>query len=388
MKNNIYLFNITVLLSFAFVKCGRTQETKILNSQEISKKVTLADYQPLKYWSSRCSISGLIDGSIGYEYCDSIVQYYSLSEVNQVEEYFLPSEFYDPGMELATKGHYCLISNRESRFIFYNNGDLFKLNLNEKPELVASVRKCPTLHKQGLMVDNLISSEVEAHFITDSTLLIPIIWNYFSKKEKYTNTKKQCPIFAILNINDGSIQVMNYWSKPTKERSPYSSSLMQAIHSEVVDKKLLVSTPYSGVVDVFDIQKNEIIRKVNMTSTFQSDSILPLSKKDRNDDFKFDRFEVERAYYGPIVYNPLRKEYYRIFYHALPEKNENGDYTIYQDKTTSIIVFNSSFVRIQEVVFEDMFFARGITPCKEGFILNSTLNFIDGEYCVRKIILN
>ena len=130
-------------------------------------------------------------------------------------------------------------------------------------------------------------------------------------------------------------------------------------------------------VEIFDIKSNKIVGNELVKSTFQTDSIVPYKKKKNYDK---DRYSIESGCYGPIYYNELRHEYYRVFYHALPQKNEKNEFTIYEDKSSSILVLDEDLKLKKEVFFKKGYFHFfGITGTENGFLLNQING--DGKNC-------
>lgn len=80
--------------------------------------------------------------------------------------------------------------------------------------------------------------------------------------------------------------------------------------------------------------------------------------------------------YLNIVYDQFRKQFYRIVKHRFVHDNDNKLDT--KSMTWSIIVLNSEFKKVKELLFQYQFFTpKIILPSKDGIYIGSSYNLID-----------
>lgn len=129
-----------------------------------------------------------------------------------------------------------------------------------------------------------------------------------------------------------------------------------------------MSYSHTEKVDLFSRKQNKVIGQVDVRSKFHTKPILAL--KNFKNEFENERFDVESAEYGPIYFNKFKKCYYRVFYHELPRKNENDEYTIVEDKKCSIAIFNENFEWIGEYKL-NTWYLFGLLSFKDGVIIKT-----------------
>lgn len=317
--------------------------------------------------------------NLGYVNFDTTVFVHNISFSGVRSQYALPDSVkWNPFYSVA-------VNQSGDIYYLHSDGYLYRLHKDLDPEIVYNFKNNKVLAQNGLMIENNLGIDRQFHFLNNSVVVIPVTWDFKRGKGKYANYKKPCPSFVTYNIQSDQMVLNNIWSEPQTNKNYYASRHMN--YSALVNGKLIVSKPYTSEIEILDVLNNKVENKYLEKSQFQTDSIMPLVVHSKRQKQKLrDRYFVEEAYYGPIVYNEFRKEYYRIFYHALPTKNENGDFTIYSDKSSSIIVFDSNFKIKDEIYFDkDYFIFLGLTPTKDGIILNSRTSKKDGKYYIKQL---
>jgi len=239
------------------------------------------------------------------------------------------------------------------------------------------------LEKDGLDIHVNYDCGNYARIYKDSFLLIPVTPG---KKPnlKYSDLFSLHPMFAKVHLRTQKVEYLNYVTPEHYLR--HDHYVYHGVSSLLVKDRLLIQYPYRETVEVYSLRSNKVIAKYDMKSAWQDGEIKALSVKNMLDGKRKTRYMVESAHYGSLVYNPYKKQYYRIFYHPLGEKTANGEYTIDADKRCSIIVFDEHFRYLGEYVLPTKFHVLiGITPLKDGLIVNSSSRKATGGMTLMKI---
>ncbi len=285
-----------------------------------------------------------------------------------------------PGNEYSN--FFNIIPNQKGEYYFLSSElGLYKLD-GKKPVFIDSICNNNILKSNGLKTHFTLNIFKTAHFISETELLIPIHWDYYNQTGKYKNNQKPCPQFCVFNLKTLELYLVNSFTDKLRLKNRYLKMGINEVFSCVNKNVLLVSVPYKSSIEVFDLQKNKSLKFISVKSEFQLDSILPYNKKR----FKKvinpeERYSIESGGYGPIYFNSFKNEYYRIYYHPLPRKNSKEEYTIINDRASSIIVLDEEFNVKKEIIFrKNAFILLGLTVTKNGFILNSQTTF-ENEKC-------
>lgn len=352
-------FTLLIVLIIPFLSvCQRNTQQTYIHGTTLLENLTFKGQERINYnW--RYSYGE--NESIGFCHLDKQLIVHHLNDTI-VDNYPFPEGLNSP--------FYNVTLYKNQYYLYSNDGFLYQLHKDKNAELISKIHTDQLNKKDGLMLENLLTMETRFHFLNDSIVILPVKWDLYGQKGKYANTKKPCPIFIKYNINSDQYHLCDIWSKPLKEIASYTSRFSP--YSELVEGILYVSNPYSSLITLKDLNRNEDRGVKSIKSQFHIDSILPIEKKVRHDINEKDRYLVEKAYYGPLVYNKYRNEFYRIFYHALPRKLKNGDFSIYTDKSSSVLIYNKN-LNISEEIFlgNDYFHIMGISPTKNGFLLNN-----------------
>lgn len=272
---------------------------------------------------------------------------------------------------LIKSPNFCFSNFNGEIYLFTVEGKVFQL-CNEKFNLIDDFLRPETLSKIGLLANTTFGLNREPVFLNDSTIIFPNFIDYDSPNyNKKFDKSNKFPSYTIYDFKQKKAKLLDYNIRPDffKGHKPLRNLFWHISKNDT----LIIHYMYSEVVDLYSVSKNEQIGSLSLKSSYQTNPIRIL--RNNKNQFENDRYSVEQGYYGSLVYNPFKKCYYRIFYHELPRKNENDEYTIYTDKISSIAVFNENFVWIDEFKFPTGYYIfLGITPTKEGLILNSHYN--------------
>lgn len=257
-----------------------------------------------------------------------------------------------------------------------------------KPVFLDSINDNPLLRENGLMISNAISNFEFAVFADQNRIVIPICWNYMHPQGKYKNFNKPAPRYCVYDVKTKELRLLHCMTPKESFKEDYANRermYFTAVHGDTI----VMSMPHKSEVVLYSIAQDKEIGRIDCRSTFQSEPIAQfgLTGKKRGH-LKLDRYEIETPFYGSMFYNKDRNEYYRIFYHGLPERNEKGEYTIYMDKKSSILVLDGNLKLKKEILMEkNAYILFGITSTKKGFIINAYRQKVNDEYVNFEIIL-
>ena len=349
-------FICLVAISLLIFSCTSESNEKIdtitFKERSLPIKGVLFPKKKPAYNYSWSRFSGDSTITLEYVFGNKIYKSFELSGAND-KEFNLPSNLLSGCYSFFTiKNEIYLYSLPGALFKLVNDSFALQLNLTENKELFA--------HKLELDLNSDFGNYVQVY--NDSTVILPVTGKNRTGRDKF-------PLVAFLNIRTGKIKVIDYLSPDDYLDHHYFLNNM--ISYLLRDHKLLINRHYDPEVEVFDLKTKKVVAKLNLRNKFQEDAIQKIYTSDYE---AKSRYIIEAAHYGTLIYNPVKKHYYRLFYHALPEKNESGDFTILADKRSSITVYDQKFKylgtyllpkRIQAVI--------GISPTPEGFIINSSI---------------
>lgn len=276
--------------------------------------------------------------------------------------------------QIIQSAHFSLNNNSEKYYLFNEDGKVYAYE-NDSFVLVDDLNKIAVLQEHGLIPNTMFGIDTDVEFQNDSIIVFPNLIDYDSKnyKRKYHRTK-MFPLFTVYDIKNKRGSLLNYH---LKDEYFLNRPKRKNLQFRVVGDTLFVHYMFSEKVDLFSIKENKMLAVLDLKSKYQTVPIAFL-KNDKNS-FENERYGIEQGYYGSLIYNPYKKCYYRVFYHALPRKNAADEFTIYTDKSSSIIVFDEDLKWQGEYKFEsNHFIFLGLTPTKEGVILNSHFTETNG----------
>jgi hypothetical protein len=302
---------------------------------------------------------------------------YSLfDDSTKIHYFYNQGEILILNMESGQKEHMALPSGYQKKYALWNanvyningrillsteKGKVFQIMGGELIE-IADINANIHIKKRNIFMNPTLGFTRDFAFINESEFIFTTL-----RKPKSVNQNKSgnYPLFCKYNLKSGKVTFYDYYYR--RSYFSYNRPLRTTLFHNVVGDTLMVAYMYSSEVDLFSLRKNKLIGKKNMDSKYQTGEIPFLEKY--YSDFEMERYDIETPVYGQVFYNPFKSCYYRVFYHALPEKNENDEYTIQQDKKASIAIYDTSYKWIAEVDINNCF-VSGITPTKKGFILN------------------
>jgi len=362
-KLMLFSFFIPLLLS-----C-QEQETSVEKAGDISVEINV--YLPFfstNYWMSgqwEENGTGSIDLSTGYF------------------RYYRPDVGYDSLLLPEGYDHYHknVIPNPNGTYYFLDAvKGLYLLDKNG-PSLISDLNNEPELRRNHLSILCVLNMFVFATFKDQTHLIIPLSLNYDDLGKRPSKMKKTpIPLFCEYDLKSKKVRLLNCLTPKEAFRLDYNGKELDYFGC-VNGDSLIISTPYQSEVVVYSISQDKELARIDCKSKFQDGPIREFgytgTKKER---MKLDRYETETPFYSSMFYNKARQEYYRIFYHGLPTKNKNDEFTIFQDKVSSVLVLDKDLQIKQEILYgEDSWIVPGITCTKKGFFTNNSKDDQNGN---------
>jgi hypothetical protein len=229
------------------------------------------------------------------------------------------------------------------------------------PVLKCDINANPQMKQRMLVMSPKCGFYREFTFLNPNELIFQCVLN----QEGWKKNIQHYPILAKLNLKTKKIQFYNY--RLREELKRINRPMLTDIYQTVAGDKLLVSYMFSPSVDVISLKTKKQTGTIELKSTYQTGEIPSL--KAGASGFEEERFAIETPYYGPVIYNPYKQCSYHIYYHQLPERTRNGDFTIQQDKRVSVAIFDKTNRWVGEIKLKNAY-AGPITPTPRGFLLN------------------
>ena len=245
-------------------------------------------------------------------------------------------------------------------YLANSKGEIYRLD-HSTPVLEFSINNDPKMKDRLLMMNEALGFNREFTFLNAHELIFQCTPNRAGMKKQITNY----PVFAKLNLITKQIVFYDYNFR--KELLDKIRPLQNDIYQTVSNGNLLVSYMFSPVIDVISLKTGKKTGTMSFQSAYQTEEIPYLNEY--YTDFEKERFGIEAAHYGALVYNPYKNCYYRVFYKQLPERNQQGDFTVPLDRKVSVGIFNHKGKWLGEVNIKNAF-VSAITPTRKGFLLN------------------
>ncbi|MCO5259540.1 MAG: DUF4221 domain-containing protein [Crocinitomicaceae bacterium] len=172
--------------------------------------------------------------------------------------------------------------------------------------------------------------------------------NYDDSLGKYSNDVSNYPAFAKLNIQSKEI---DFYGK-----TPYFSEyreygLISDFYDLYIGDSIITCNSISGTIEVINTLNNQS-QFYTVKSKYDTEPIekivYPEDNKNIND-VKMKHWLLS-PYYESLFYNPFTNYYYRIFHPKMDELNEKGLLNTEFDKKCMLMVLNSKFELIDEVL--------------------------------------
>lgn len=245
-------------------------------------------------------------------------------------------------------------------YIANSKGEIYRLK-DSIPILEFSINNDAKIKKRQLMMNEAMGFNRDFTFLNTHELIFQCTPNIAGMKKQMRNY----PVFAKLDLETKKITFFDYAFRDEflDKIRPLQSDIYQTLSGD----KFLVSYMFSPEVDIISLKTGKKAGVTFFRSTYQTEEIPALDEN--YTDFEKERFGIEAAHYGMLVYNPYKNCYYRVFYKQLPERNKQGDFTIPLDRKVSIAIFDSKGKWLGEVNIKNAF-VSAITPTKKGFLLN------------------
>ena len=361
--SNIAFNNMKIMLfSFfipLFVSC-QERKAPVDKAEDIStqRSVYLPSYLTNYNMSGQFEENGIgvIDFSTGY------FRYYRSD--TGLDSLLLPENYdqYHKNVVPNPNGTYYFLDAKKGLYLLSKEGAILISDLNNEAELKVN-------HLAILCVLNMF---VFATFKDETHLIIPLSLNYDNLGKHARRLKKTpIPLFCEYDLNTKKVRLLNCLTPKEAFKMDYTGKELDYFGA-VNGDTLVISCPYKSEVTLYSISQNKEIGKVDCQSMFQDGPIKEFGYTGSKKEFdKLDRYETETPFYSIMVYNKKRQEYYRVFYHSLPTKNVNGEFTIQEDKASSILVLDKDLKLKREILYEkDAWIVPGITCTKSGFFVN------------------
>lgn len=285
--------------------------------------------------------------------------------------------------------HYCIVPNPNGNYYFIDVEKGLFLLTKQGPVFLDSLNKNPVLKEKHLAVLCLINMFNFAVFKDETHMIIPLSLNYHDLGKHPAKMKKtSIPLFCEYDLNSKKIRLLNCLTPKEAFKMDYAHKELDYFGC-VNGDSLIVSCPYKSEVIVYSISQDKEIGRVDCKSKFQNGPIKEFGYSGKkNERMKLDRYQTETPFYGTMFYNKARQEYYRVFYHGLPTKNANDEFTIYQDKVSSVLVLDKNLQPKEEIVYgKNSWIVPGITCTKDGFFTNNCKYDENGNRTVMEVVL-
>jgi len=338
------------------------------------------DY-PLSGHASRYAMSGQWEQH-GVGVVDANNGYFYFSRDASVNDSLRLPDNYDPY-------HYCIAPNPNGSYYFVDATNGLFLLTEKGPVLIEDLNNNTILKEKHLAALCLINMFCFASFKDETHLIIPLSLNYSDLgKHPAKMRKTPIPLFCEYDLVSRKIRLLNCLTPLEAFTHDYIGKELDYFGC-VKGDSLIISCPYQSEVIVYSISRDEELGRVDCKSKFHDGPIKEFgysgTKKER---IKLDRYKTETPFYSTMFYNTYRQEFYRAFYHSLPTKNENNEFTILQDKVSSVLVIDKDLGPKEEILYgEDSWIVPGITCTKHGFLVNKTENGDNGKFTVLEVWL-
>lgn len=175
---------------------------------------------------------------------------------------------------------------------------------------------------------------------------------------------------------------------PPRYRTKCNHAWLDLPHRAISPTSHVYSFSAESDIYVYDIATKTYTSRP-ARSQYDTTDFPCLDKKNANSDDRLQHFTLSPQY-REILYDPYRECYYRIFAHALAEKNAEGLYNDINDKDMSIVVLDKNFKLITEWKLPKDEYINGIlTISKKGVLLiNKNTKPINAKYDWQINIIN
>lgn len=377
--NGIFDASKLILFSFfipLFLSC-QERKVPVIKAEDIGTQINihLPSYPNNYYMSGQLKENGIgvIDASTGY------FRYYR-PDIGP-DSLLLPEnyDYYHKNVVPNPNGTYYFLDAKKGLYLLGKNGASLISDLNNEPELKNN-------HLAILCVLNMF---VFATFKDETHLIIPLSLNYEDLGKRPAKMKKTpIPLFCEYDLKTKEIRLLNCLTPREAFKLDYTGKELDYFGC-VNGDSLIISAPYKSEVIVYSISQDKELGRIDCKSTFQEGPIKEFGYTGTKKELmKLDRYETETPFYSTMFYNKVRQEYYRIFYHSLPTKNEKDEFTIRQDKVSSILVLDKNLQLKKEILYgKDSWIIPGITCTEKGFFINGYEQGNNGERTVMEVRL-
>ena len=235
--------------------------------------------------------------------------------------------------------------------------DKFIYGFNSAGKMFVKIDFAGTLKKQFPGYDIYFSQKEKPfyYYAPSNSFFISVAGSHVTKGVKQA-LKKGVPLFLKFSLADAKWERVNVTYSEIFRKNDYG------LATEYY-------TSFTGDAILYNFQSEPNIYKyMPATNTVEviggassyADSIPKGFKKRKQDrDFMFNWFVRIPKYDSPVMYDPFKNFYYRVFYKGIPVKNSAGLYNTQWDKGAVVMVFDRDFNVVKEIEFAPGLLSRG-----------------------------
>lgn len=259
---------------------------------------------------------------------------------------------------LSTKTFWRLEEN--GNLTEYNNG-----NYTNYDNLTSNHQ----LKNLGLWQGALLDYSNEITFFNDSTIMFPLDVNPDYNNKAFSRHNFGYPITGLYNINTKKVSYEGITYPKLLFDKNYG--LFTKIEQYCLGENILYA--FVPLPEIWRYNQNKkTIERFIVKSEYDTapTPALNFKRTPKTKDLVFQHFKTS-PHYRRLVYDPYRNLFYRFYALSLPEKNEDGLYTTYQDRKYSVMILDKDFnVLAERILPEACFFLYFAVPTKDGLYIN------------------
>lgn len=210
-------------------------------------------------------------------------------------------------------------------------------------------------------------------------------------KDKNTTPFFSTPIEVFVPIDSSLAWDTLQAIHPPRYRTKCNHAWLWEVQRAINKNTHIYSFSAESDLYVYDVVNKTYIAKPARSQYDTVDFICmnDLPKKKQTSDGRLQHFILSPTYNG-ILYDPYRELYYRFFYPALPEKNDNGFYNDLESKDAVLMVFDKDFKLLTEWLLpKGQFLPFTASIGKKGlYILNAIPKPYSFDYAQKISIIN
>lgn len=238
-----------------------------------------------------------------------------------------------------------------------------------------------------------IISGSKKNIINENTLA------FFNYSFEYFNNKLN--ILCAYNdiVLESSLELKKYYSRPTQTiincsgTSPkYSKGVYfpenyqegnlygDTYHNFCINNKGESLFSFSADKYIY-LYKDTVFLKKILANSNSNEEFTPYDLKLHRGDMNFKRtYFINEPCYGDIIFDKYNKLYYRVYKFKVKEQKDKIKRPQANDIPWSIIVLNSEFIKIGEIIFDDSIYNSSVIfPSSKGLIISKNKTEFDSD---------